>query len=278
MNFTYDDFIDGNGFKSLADFEYLPNSVLPKKDCIVYCKTDHLKFLILELEKYENDNYNYILITHNSDGNIVRENPREFDLGLKTIPKNIKKWYAQNVFNVIDDRMCPIPIGLENSNWLQSEYKRNMLLEVIDKREIFNKCKLIYINLNVDNNQLDRTPIYRYYKNNEFVTVLNNKNGDDFVKFRNDLIRHKFSICAFGNGVDTIRVMESLLLKTIPIVRNVACFRHFKEKYDWPLFIVDDYNNLNYDDLNNFYENNKNKFNDYYKFTFNYFKDLITTK
>lgn len=174
IDFTYDDIICGGKFQSLADFEYLPNLELPKKDCIIYCKTDHLKFCVPAIEKSENT---FVLISHNSDGNIVRENPREFDFKYENFPRNIKKWYTQNVVEIFDEpRLYCLPIGLENNYNYLADYKKQLILQKIQSGEIFKqRSKLMYINHNIETNPSERLEPYQLFKTDEKYTVEHGK-------------------------------------------------------------------------------------------------------
>jgi len=273
QNFNYNDFITGEKIQELATFIYLPGLEIPDNNCIVFCKTDYLSQFIPLIEQKSNE---YILISHNSDGNIVsnKDNIRPYDYYFDHFPKNIKIWFAQNV-DVYHEKLVSIPIGLENERWFPELQKKKWILEFIENPTMIKKDKLIYINLNIETNLSERLPIYNKFINDDFVTIVNGKNGSGFLEYRNGTAFHKFSICGLGNGLDTHRIYESLLLRTIPIVRNKVGFNYFKDNFDWPIYLVDDYLHLNYYELNDFYENNKHKFDNYTKFTFDYFKQLI---
>jgi len=68
--------------------------------------------------------HDFVLISHNSDGKITNipgkaaaghllTNGKSPDADVINIPKNLKKWYAQNV-TYESELIVPIPIGLEN--------------------------------------------------------------------------------------------------------------------------------------------------------------------
>ena len=66
---------------------------------------------------------------------------------------------------------------------------------------------------------------------------------------------YKLSICPEGNGVDTHRIWESLLVETLPIVKK-SDFINNLSATGVPLFIIDDWKDLQYldeDKINHIY-------------------------
>ena len=121
------DFIQGEKFISLSnqiysmshsgmEYNLYKNSfnidTLNDND-IVYTNTHYVNGLIKLLEQTTKQ---IILITHNSDRNIIIEPT-----------KNIIKWYAQNV-NIVHDRIESIPIGLENNRWFKEIDKQSKMM------------------------------------------------------------------------------------------------------------------------------------------------------
>ena len=98
MSLNNMDFIQGENFIKLANNEN-----------IYYSHTHDVNSFF----KTINFNHDFILISHNSDGSVTNNPVSNYDADIRNAPKNLKKWYAQNV-NVIDERVESIPIGLEN--------------------------------------------------------------------------------------------------------------------------------------------------------------------
>ena len=61
-----------------------------------------------------------------------------------------------------------------------------------------------------------------------------------YLKWWDELKRHKFMLAPLGNGLQTPKVTEALLVQTIPIVRNCQAYRDLKA-YGFPIVVVDSY-------------------------------------
>jgi len=219
---------------------------------IFYCHThDANKFLNNPVEG------EFILITHNSDGmvtdNVRIENGVTYDADVNLIPKNLKRWFAQNV-DVKHEKIEPIPIGLENTKWFKHINKEQKIKNII-KTTRKNK-NLIYLNLNIKTNPKIRLPIYNMLKNKKYVTVEYGKNGIGFENYLNNLYNHKFMVCPEGNGIDVHQPWESILVGTIPIQKKNNTNLNWR---DLPICWVDDWCQLNDESfLNKEYERIKN--------------------
>ena len=79
----------------------------------------------------------FVLITHNSDDKIRYGNDNEEKekhekpAYASLIPKNLIKWFGQNVC-ANHEKVCSIPIGLENSKWFPEERKIEKILKIRD--------------------------------------------------------------------------------------------------------------------------------------------------
>lgn len=223
VDYTYEDFITGEKFESLADFSYLPGSSIPEKNCIIFCKTDYLNQCIPLIEQ---SNYKFILISHNSDGGIVANNARPFDYHFTYFPKNVIKWFAQNV-DIYHKDLVAIPIGHENEQWFPETQKKKWILEFIQMENKPQRDKLLYINHNINTNKEKRLFPYEFFKNKDWCTIEYGQNGYNFLHYRDQLMTHKFVLAPDGCGIDSHRIYESLSLGCIPIVNSHECFNQF---------------------------------------------------
>jgi len=242
-------FIVGEKFYNVANFIYSINNCEDynrlvntfdikklKSINIVYLHTMY-KDRFFELIK--NLDNKFIIVTHNSDTNINN---------IDNLPKNVIKWYSQNV-NIKDDRLESIPIGLENSRWFTDIGKQNKILNKLKNSK--NIKKLLYINHNINTNLKERIIPYELLKNESFVTIENGLNGYFYDNYIDNIYNHKFVICPEGNGIDTHRKWETLYLNTIPIEkRNINS--SFYE--DLPICLVNNWNEINEDFLNKEYD------------------------
>ena len=90
------------------------------------------------------------------------------------------------------------------------------------------------------------------------------KNKLDYLSY---IQRSKFNLCPEGNGPDTHRVWESLMLKSIPIMIKNNFSKQLTD-YNIPILLIDGWDKLrevDKDKFNTFYENNSQKLE-----TFNY--------
>lgn len=181
----------------------------------------------------------FIVVTHNSDINIDN---------VDNLPKNVIKWYSQNV-NFKDSRLESLPIGLENSRWFPLIRKQEKILNILNTdKKIKN---LVYLNHNVNTNLKERIVPYNLLSNKSFVTSESCENGQNYGNYIYNIYNHKFVICPEGNGIDTHRKWEALYLNSIPIEkRNINS--SFYE--DLPICLVNNWNEVTEDFLNSEYE------------------------
>ena len=221
-------FINGNRFSWMADFSIdFDNPTLTidlyKSNAIVFCKTDLLEhfFKFIQLS-----NRKYILITHMSDYPI---NEYRFKLA----PGNIVKWFAENALYE-DDRLVPIPIGIENhwgnqkgkfTNHEWFEHNSDVLAASVKKDEL-------YCNWNPDTNREVRVPIIQSLEKTGLPIV--KESGLSFESYCVSMSSYKWVVCPPGNGADTHRLWEALYMGCYPITLESRIYRW----YDLPILQV----------------------------------------
>ena len=255
----YRDFIVGEKFYDLG-YKYFPQNTqdfnpfectLPtiwnKNVChitekidepiIVYCHIHHVERLFSEMVV---DNP-IILVTHNSDHSLD-------DKLFSMRPKNIIKWYSQNVM-VEDPIVESIPIGLENERWFPKIQKKNKILNMVSRIKKYKN--LMYMNHSVRTNPTQRGLPYQLFGNKNWSTSVRGTNGQNFESYIDNIYNHKFVLCPNGNGVDTHRLWETLYLKSIPIVTSSVNTKFYE---DLPILIVNNWGEVNQGLLENFFE------------------------
>jgi len=209
----------------------------------------------------------FILISHNSDGNIVDSNKtflRWCDANVNLIPPNLVKWFGQNV-NYCHEKIESIPIGLENDKWFPLLNKKQKIFS--KKQELKNIRNLLYINHNIENNVSERTLPYSLFGSKNWCTKVFGKNGVGFDDYIDNVYNHHFVICPDGNGIDTHRLWECLYLNCIPIVKKGINVNFYK---DLPICFINEWSDISESFLNhelNRINNctwNMNKINFYY--------------
>jgi hypothetical protein len=178
---------------------------------IIFCYADRINNISKIIStKFQNP---FILISHNSDNNII-ETPN--NLSILENPLLIK-WYAQN--NCFRHPKLELaPIGLANSMWPHGN------LSIFDNKyfidQIYNntskvKPNHIFFNFNIHTNPKIRQPCYDILS--RILPFLPN------ISPLENLIRlstYQFCISPEGNGSDCHRLWEAFYLKVVPIVLN----------------------------------------------------------
>lgn len=216
-------YLQGQKFKELSN-----------NNTIFYCDTHDVNFF------FENINFSheFVLVSHNSDGNITKNPIRTYDANANKIPKNLKKWFGQNV-DCESELIEPLPIGLENSEWFPETRKIEKLFEIAKtEKKIKN---LVYLNFNINNNLSVRKPIYDMLQNKEYVTIEYGKNGSNYDNYLYNLYNHHFMICPEGNGIGVHQPWEALYVNTIPIEKKNINNSNWREL---PVCWVDDWEQL----------------------------------
>lgn len=218
----------------------------------------------------------FILITHNSDGNITN-NPLRFNNGSSNdvdfnkikLPINLIKWYGQNV-DIIHDKVESIPIGLENSEWFRDLNKETKINNI--RLQNKNYKNLLYICHNINTNPIERLEPYNLFKEKKWTTIEYGINGQNFDNYLDNLHSHKFVLCPKGNGIDTHRTWETLYVNTIPIEKKNLNNRFYN---DLPICFVNNWSDINEDFLNDEYIRINNLKWNLEKLNFNYWENKI---
>jgi len=243
------DWIQGEKFKSVADFLYSPkdkkegdydnlvNNLDFEKVCdhnIIYTHTLYAKQLFSEIKSL---NKKVVIVTHNSDVNVDSS---------FVLPANVIKWYTTNV-NIVDNRIVSIPIGIENNMW-HGRKKQNLMIRKLRERRKYKN--MVYMNHNINTNPGKRLKPYQILGNKEWVTVEKGSNWHDFGGYIDNIYNHKFVICPEGNGIDTHRIWETLYMGSIPIVENNINNSFYDGQ---PMVLINDWEELLSSDLNVWY-------------------------
>jgi len=210
--------IDGDFFRSICDIsigDELPN----KQHILIYADIELSKDALRVIS--DNADKTFTLVTHNSDLSVTDTN----------IPDNLEHWYTQNL-DCVHPRISPLPIGLENQKW--HPMKKNVMKLALQNRENANRKKKALCQFN---------PVtFRQERQNLLNMVLNNNiyadpfyclNGVGFEVYADNLTKYQFCLCPRGNGIDTHRMWESIVLGCIPIAKN-----HISHQFEEELPIV----------------------------------------
>lgn len=248
------------------DFFYIrsKNFTLKENDKI-FCRTEDLKSLFYILKN--NHFKNIKLITHQSDLLIT-------DKHIKSKPECISSWYSVNVGSS-SKYLCPIPIGLSNEHFknLNSRDFAEVGNETMNSFDNANKQITMFINFQKSTNLVERGGLYDIFRDQNWAKIedpfLNKETYLEYLK------NSQFTLCPYGNGVDTHRIWEALHSGSIPITKYHQTFEYLD---NLPVLFVDDYKEINEKLLSEFIEQfNPENFN-LEKMYFQYWKDIIEMK
>lgn len=270
-------FIDGDFFESISDYSYgdfyttrtNPNSdhieelyLKLGRTPILFINTERIEYLLLEAGKFGKD---VIIITHNSDitldTNIIDK-----------IPENVIRVWSQNYNGIKNDKIKPLPIGLERKRWFPEQNKQIIIGEYSELDNI-DKEYNVYMNFNIKTNS-ERKTWHDTLKDKDFVVTEMKGNGGGFLNYINKMIKSKFVLSPPGNGIDCHRNWESLYIGTIPIIKR----SNFSSDIfsGLPVLLIDDIEEIDTVKLNDFYRKNdfKNPIT-YEKLTCDYWGKII---
>ena len=244
-------FLTGDSFRNYCDHIFDETSSFNpldvKENDIIFLKTD-LKNIYF---KYYHPSIRskYILITHNSDISIEKED-------LVYLDNKIKHWFATKLNVLASNNLSALPYGLENRRWLKNglvkNYKR--ILTVPTK-----KNDRILCSFNPNTNLVERAPLMNIAKQKKDIIDINNfAESNTYLK---ELSNYSFNLCPEGNNYESHRIWESLIFKTTPIVINNIVNQNFYNM-GIPLIILDSWNdliNLTINDLHKINKKNLNK-------------------
>ena len=239
-------FLTGDSIRNYCDHIFDETSSFNpldvKENDIIFLKTD-LKNIYF---KYYHPSIRskYILITHNSDISIEKED-------LVYLDNKIKHWFATKLNVLASNNLSALPYGLENRRWLKNglvkNYKR--ILTVPTK-----KNNRILCSFNPDTNLVERAPLMNIAKQKKDIIDINNfAESNTYLK---ELSNYSFNLCPEGNNYESHRIWESLIFKTTPIVINNIVNQNFYNM-GIPLIILDSWNDLINLTINDLHKINK---------------------
>ena len=238
VQLSSDPYISGDTFKKLSDhrLDELSNVNIKKvkSNEIIFVKTDYFEKFINEYLQHLPNNLKILL--HNSDINVETYNE-----SLKN--KNVIL-FSQNLNLSTKDfkNIYPLPIGFENRSWLKNGKLKNLNFA---KNIKTNKQNKIISSFNTKTN-ISKRNLLSTLANYDHVNLIEKLNNFEYL---NTLSKYKLALCPEGNGIDTHRIWECLLVKTLPIVLKTNFSRNLYRE-GVPLLEIGDWEELqNYDQV-----------------------------
>ncbi len=207
-----------------------------KENDVIYCHSDYVESLFNVLKNLNFKNIK--LLSSQSDRKIDKK------LFLKKA-KCISKWYSTNV--CFDHKsLISIPLGI-------APY-RNTKSAIIQDFEISDESILrseyLYVNFSLYTNYFHRFNALKNVKKKLNLNLIENIDYSQYVKV---LRRYQFTLCPWGNGIDTHRFWEALYSGSIPVTKKHKLFESFD---GLPMVLIDSYKEVDSID-------NKLKFEDF---------------
>ncbi len=220
-------FLTGDTLRKFSDHIFDETKTLKtnrvKKNDVVFIRTD-LKDIYFE-HYHKKINNSYIAILHNSDASFEESDVNKIDA-------KIIHCFSQNLNIKERKNISPIPIGFENRRFRSNGKISNLIQAQNIKAE---KKEKIFSSFNITTNFNHRKKLKKMIDESnliEFSFYIEN------YKYLNQLSKFKYNLCPKGNGFDTHRVWESILVKTVPIVEsNQVNINLFNQGI--PLFLID---------------------------------------
>ena len=232
-------FLTGDSLRNLCDHvfdetqSFKPLEV--KENDIVFLKTD-LKEIYFD-HYHQSIKSKYILVTHNSDISIEKED-------LSFLDDKIKHWFAAKLNVLASNKLTALPYGLENRRWLKNGLVKNFKSELSKN---INKNERILCSFNPNTNLMERAPLVDIARNKqEIIDIRNFSKSKTYI---NELSNYSFNLCPEGNNFESHRIWESLIFKTTPIVINNVVNQNFYNM-GIPLIMLDNWNDLSNLDIN----------------------------
>jgi len=199
---------------------------------IVFCYGHRIHLLPSIIPHFKNK---FILLTHNSDENIVQNNTMTMILQYPMVIR----CYSQNLC-FVHDKVHSLPIGLANSQWAHGNIQS--IVDIMKRNVV--KTSKVYFNFSVQTNVSKRLPCYQSLISRiQFLPTI------PPVNYHSLLASYEFCICPEGNGVDTHRLWEALYLKCVPIVLKTEFIETLRQYMDLPMVVLNSWDELSLDDL-----------------------------
>lgn len=245
-------FIDGDFFESISDLSFgdpYTNLINPTVDHITNFTSNILiPILYIDSSRLPNllyvvsmINKKFVIISHNSD---ITYNENIISL----IPNNVIRVWCQNYNGFENDKIKPLPIGLERKRWFPEQRKQSIIEENINITKI-NRIEKVYMNFDPNTNPIRRS-WFDYLNDKNFVDNEMIGNGSGYSNYVSKLTSYKFVVSPPGNGIDCHRNWECLYMGAIPIIQKSNFSNHIFS--DMPVLLVDSYTDINAELLNNY--------------------------
>lgn len=223
---------------------------------VEYGDTVYVDFKILRpyITQVLNQLQNPVVIVCGNDDN---DFPDDFQDLVQVIEnhENILRFWCQNC-TIETKKIRNIPIGLDyhsmsydtphlvhGQKHISPTFQEQQILDIKNDFLFLKECKSVcvanfHLAMDMYKRERVRIPAYNKLKNNPCIKFLERQSRTDYMKELKDVA---FAICPSGNGLDTHRLWETLVLGRIPIVNKTD----LKVYNDLPIVEVEDWEVIN---------------------------------
>lgn len=177
----------------------------------------------------------YVLITHNSDGEI---GPAQ-GAWLDAAGAKLTAWFAQNV-TIEHPKLVPLPLGIANSMWPHGNLR--VLVGSLKRARRRAPTETLFARYS-PGTHAERAELGAALASGFPALATDHTRRISFREYLGELSTAEFCVCPRGNGIDTHRLWEALYLGVTPIVKRSTHTEHWC-RLGLPLVIVDDWMDL----------------------------------
>lgn len=156
----------------------------------------------------------YILVTANCDRGGDDPLPGKHEKLLED--PNLYAWFTQNLDRSGHPKLHPIPIGLANRKYPHGIIERYN--QSIPEAKSRMRTQWVYGNFALWTNYPVRSWVWNYFANNNLNGMVHLLPPRDHLVYLQEVPHYRFVLSPRGNGLDTHRTWEALLLGSYPIV------------------------------------------------------------
>ena len=269
-------YVTGETFRHFSDHIFDPTKQVNPKEVkagdTIFVFFDYLEYFFSNIHPCIE--HPYILITHHffgsSDGAVPGDKLAPFLDNNKLIA-----WFGINI-DRIHPKLFALPIGIASPFY---SYGNTRDFDwCISKKDHIKKNSLLYMNFAVHTYPKERQNVYDLFKNqpycDAFLPDRHSKPPKTHQDFLLDLASHQFCLSPRGNGLDTFRTWEALLMGSFPIVKSSVIDTLYE---NLPIVIINDWAQVTEEFLKTKYTEMLNKNYNYEKLYIPYWINLINT-
>ncbi len=194
----------------------------------------------------------YVLVTANCDRGGDEPMPGKYERLLDD--PHLFAWFTQNMDRADHPKLHPIPIGLANRKWSWGKIEYYDL-KIPEARSRI-RTGWLYVNFQIGSNRKVRQPVWDYFASHPMGSMVHLTPFKAHLAYMQELPNYRFVVSPPGNGLDTHRTWEALLLGSYPIVISSSLNALYD---DLPVLVIGSWDELTPEILRAKYEEFQSK-------------------